>query len=517
MFPAFTRIEPPDGIQRAVLPAAARRWLELMRRACFSRLRRLIARWATPLRSANEFTRWRIVAPASCTAYRLTVSHLSRYRFAALGREASWPAGRAKQIVYYIQSFPTLNETFIQREIAALGRAGMPVQVIAHKGKDAKLLGPDALTLQARTIYLQPIRRAELVRRALALFRQRPVIFVSLLLYVLGSRYDIRKSPALDCEVFAYAIHLASVLRTFGASNVHAPWASIDAFIALCAARLLNIPYTVQARAYDIHRHTSAAGLALKLAGAAFVITNSKYNESRLRPLLAPGTQSKIRVIYNGLPLDRFHAARNRTPDSHTIRILLVASFVEPKGMEYLLMACKILRDRGYPVRCEIVGGKNAGEMNYYIAVRKLHKRLGLEKEVLFSGRQPFACVFEKYRQADVFVFPAVTAQHGGRDITPNVILEAMAMELPVVSTNSGAIPEIIEDGVSGILVPPRDEQALADAIIRLRTDPALAGALAANARRRIEERFDIDKNIVRFVALFRDGAQKPGDERRGT
>jgi glycosyltransferase involved in cell wall biosynthesis len=186
------------------------------------------------------------------------------------------------------------------------------------------------------------------------------------------------------------------------------------------------------------------------------------------------------------------------------MKILSVANLVEPKGLEYLLTACKILQDRGYPVHCEIIGPRVTYSMNYYIKLQKLRRALELEREFRFLGAQPFARVLEKYREFDIFVLPAVIAEDGSGDVTPNVVIEAMAMELPVISTRSRGIPELVEDGVSGILVSPRDEEALARAIMRLMEDKELRKKLGHNARKRVEERFDISKNIGEFVALFK-------------
>ncbi|HUK40057.1 MAG TPA: glycosyltransferase, partial [Candidatus Acidoferrales bacterium] len=123
--------------------------------------------------------------------------------------------------------------------------------------------------------------------------------------------------------------------------------------------------------------------------------------------------------------------------------------------------------------------------------------------EIVFLDRQPFDYVLKRYAAADIFVLPGVTASHGGRDITPNVLMEAMAMKLPVVSTISGAIPEVVENGVSGLLVPPHDEQALAGALVRLIQEPGLRQTYGRNGRRRVEERFDVAKNATAFVSLF--------------
>jgi glycosyltransferase involved in cell wall biosynthesis len=271
----------------------------------------------------------------------------------------------------------------------------------------------------------------------------------------------------------------------------------------MLAARLAGIRYTVQARASDIHRHRSVFGRRERLMGAALVVTNTRYNEAFLRAVLPAHGAPPLRVIYNGIDLSRFHPAPRRHDAHAGHRILCVGRLVEPKGLEYLLRACTLLRDRGVAFECEIVGGRIAHDINYYLHIKRLWRALGLESVVHFVGALPFEQVLTRHAAADVFVFPAVMAPDGRREVTPNVLIEAMAMQLPVVATTIGAIPEIVEDGVSGLLVPPRDEYALADAISRLLHDPALRETLGANARRRIEERFDIRRNIRAYVELF--------------
>jgi glycosyltransferase involved in cell wall biosynthesis len=181
-----------------------------------------------------------------------------------------------------------------------------------------------------------------------------------------------------------------------------------------------------------------------------------------------------------------------------------VGRLIEQKGLIYLLRACRALRDRGYVFTCEIVGGPESPLfINDYVALKKLRKHLQLEDCVNFLGAKTFEQVLEKYGEADIFVLPCVIAGDGSRDITPNVLIEAMAMRLPVISTTVTGIPEIVENEVSGILVPPNNQMALADAIARLLDDPALGKELGAQARKRIEDKFDIEKNIRRYVELF--------------
>jgi glycosyltransferase involved in cell wall biosynthesis len=113
------------------------------------------------------------------------------------------------------------------------------------------------------------------------------------------------------------------------------------------------------------------------------------------------------------------------------------------------------------------------------------------------------------YDSADIFVLPCVVAKNGGRDISPNALLEAMAMALPVVSTTISAIPEIVEDGVSGVLVPPHDAAALAAAIKRLSDDPCLRRRLGQHARAKVKRQFHITKNMAKLGRLY-GGAPVP-------
>jgi colanic acid/amylovoran biosynthesis glycosyltransferase len=259
----------------------------------------------------------------------------------------------------------------------------------------------------------------------------------------------------------------------------------------------------VQARAHDIHRRTYLRGLKEKLDNADFIITNTEYNASYIKSLIGAKAVDKLHVIYNGLRLGQFsHQQQEKT--SPIPRILAVARLIEQKGLIYLLKACRILRDRGHSFTCEIIGGPESPLfMNYYVELKKLHMRLQLDDCVLFLGTQRFEQVLEKYREADIFILPSVIAEDGSRDITPNVLIEAMALKLSVVSTTVTGIPEIVENHVSGILVPPNDENALADAIIKLIHDPNLRKEMGENARKRIEERFDVNKNIRRYLQLF--------------
>jgi glycosyltransferase involved in cell wall biosynthesis/GT2 family glycosyltransferase len=411
---------------------------------------------------------------------------------------------KEKRIAYYIWHFPVPSQTFIQREIAALRKSGLSVEVFADASEDIELLDEKAKSLINSTFYLFPIDEKLLLRYKRYFFLKNPLLFFNLFLYVVFHKYDTHKTFKEDTSIFSKAVYLAGLLKDNNINHVHSPWADRCAFIALIASKLSGASYSVQGRAHDIHRKTYLHAFPEKFDNAEFVITNTQYNKVYLKSSLNSQNGRKIYTIYNGLNLVQFIPHHKQENISKQTRILSVARLIEQKGLVYLLKACKILRERGYSFRCEIIGGPEEPlYINYYLALRKLHRQLGLEECVFFLGAQSIDNVLEEYSNAHIFVLPCVIAEDGSRDISPNSLIEAMAMKLPVISTNVTGIPEIVEDGVSGILVPPHDENALAGAIVKLIENDNLRMELGKNARKRVEERFDIDKNIVKYVALF--------------
>jgi glycosyltransferase involved in cell wall biosynthesis len=307
----------------------------------------------------------------------------------------------------------------------------------------------------------------------------------------------------LDIQVFLRAVFLAGVLKDQNIDHIHVPWADISAFISLVASRLLGVPYSVGARAHDLHRTSFLYALREKFSNAAFVVTHARYNEPYLRKLL-PKQWGKIHVIYTGVRLPQFEPPPKKSTVSTPVKLLCVARLIEQKGLLYLLEACKILKDRRHRFKCQIIGAPEEPlYARYHEDLQRLHKELALEDCVYFLGPRPFAKVLDKYKTADIFILPCVIAEDGSRDITPNALIEAMAMRLPVISTTVTAIPEIVDDGISGLLVPPHNPKALAEAVLRLSSDFELRNRLGEQARAKVESVFDINKNASGYVDLF--------------
>ncbi len=211
-----------------------------------------------------------------------------------------------------------------------------------------------------------------------------------------------------------------------------------------------------------------------------------------------PSLNTKLHCIHHGLDLLEFEFRPSRMATRETPVVLAVARLVEKKGLGHLLTALDILRKRGRCVRAEIIGdGPLRGTLESQI------RGLGLTDVVEFLGAQPHENVRLAYGRASLFVLPCTVAENGDRDGIPNVLLEAMASGVPVVSTEISGIPELIESERHGLLVPPNDPVRLADAMDRVLASAELPERLARTARSKIEAEFSLDHGTARLLAAF--------------
>jgi colanic acid/amylovoran biosynthesis glycosyltransferase len=197
---------------------------------------------------------------------------------------------------------------------------------------------------------------------------------------------------------------------------------------------------------------------------------------------------ARVHRIYNGLDLDQFPY---ESPEHRPARIVTVGRLVEKKGVADLVEACAVLHGRAVAFHCDIVG---TGPLEPEL--RDLIRRLGLEERVRLLGPRPRSEVIAHVRRAAVFA-------DGDRDGLPTVLVEAMALGTPCVSTDVTGIPELLRPDDGGLIVPQHDPRALATALERLLADPALRVRLATRARRRVEAEFDIRRTTARLRAIF--------------
>lgn len=396
-------------------------------------------------------------------------------------------------LVYIIGTYPGLTTTFIDRELRAFRARGVDVRVISVYNPSIKL-SADQEELRSITTYLLPVSWGRFLRGNLRFCLTRPAAYFGTLFTLLTSRHPNLAARLKTILHFAEGVYAAEQIRQAACDHIHAHFVDRAATMALVASRLLNIPYSVTAHANDIY--VNPVLLDLKLSQASFVTTCTGYNRRHLEREY--GLNGKLYCFYHGLELEEYQPG---TPAAAgTPLITSVGQLKEKKGFAYLLEACRILKDQGYAFHCQIIGeGPLRADLQ-----RKIQD-FCLEKHVTLRGAIPHENVIEALRDSALFVLPCVTASDGDRDGIPNVILEAMAMQLPVVSTEHSGIPEVVTNGVNGLLVPAGQAQPLAQAMAKLLDEADLRQQMGVRGRQMVQENFDAMTNAERLLQKMRE------------
>jgi glycosyltransferase involved in cell wall biosynthesis len=413
-------------------------------------------------------------------------------------------ASAAPVIGIVVKRWPRLSETFVASEILGLERAGLRLRIYALMDPHEPTAHGMINEVEAPVSYLRTGTRADLsvlFAAQLALLRAAAWRYVRTLGYVVARRRH--RSTFIH---FFEAARLVALVREHGVSHVHAQFAHGPTSVAHFAHLLSDIPFSFTGHAKDIYLSAPDL-LAVKIAAARFVATCTAHNVAYLRELAAPSDQSKIHLVYHGVATGRFRPApgpsvpRESAKTAAPIRMISVGRLVEKKGFTHLIRACALLRDRGRHLVLSIYGtGPQRDELTDLIGA------LGLRDVVQLQGSRTQKELIDLYRESDLFVLSPYILDSGDRDGIPNVLMEAMSSGLPVVATCVSGIPELIEHDRSGLLVPPRDEIALAAALERLLDPvhgPRLRARLGSGGRHRVVEHFDADLHLTRMVQLL--------------
>jgi glycosyltransferase involved in cell wall biosynthesis len=414
------------------------------------------------------------------------------------------------RVGYVLKRFPRLSETFVLNELLELERQGVEVVVFSLLRPPEEPRHARLFELAAPLHYLPGGSLLDGWRVGAAdgtagggTVAKRPL--TALLAEAEGPWPPLLNGKDADAVATLHlkAATVALLAQAHRLDHLHAHFASDATTVALLAGRLAGLPVSFTAHARDIyHRYTDpgadAAMRRAKLAEARFVVTVSDYNRRHLEAL-ARGTPARIHRLHNGLDLGR---VRPRAKPREPGRFLAVGRLIEKKGFIHLIEACRELARLGRPFLVEIVG---EGPERERLAAATA--AVGLGQAVRLLGALPQEALLERLARASAMVLPCVVGASGDRDGLPTVLLEALATATPAISTTLGGIDEVIEDGVSGLLVPPGDGKALAAAMARLADDPLLAAAMGAAGRERAEAAFDLARNVARLRRLFAGAA----------
>jgi glycosyltransferase involved in cell wall biosynthesis len=401
-------------------------------------------------------------------------------------------ADNGRAIAYVIGTYPLLTTTFIDREIDLLRQLGLEITVVSLR-RPHGALSPGQRRRVGDVRYVLPVPPVALARSHLWFMLHRPSAFWGTLAHLLTRPHRSVWSRVKTLLHFGEGVHVAHMLRSGRRHrHLHAHFVDRAATVALVAGRLLDLPFSATAHANDIY--VDPVLLAEKLTAAEFVVTCTGYNADHLASAVGEDSDAEVLCIHHGVDVDRFAPPPHRA--AGTPVVLAVGQLKEKKGFSYLVEACGILRDRGHELECRIVGEGPQRD----VLEAEIHAR-SLDGTVALYGALDHDAVVAQYRAATVFCLPCVTGADGDRDGIPNVILEAMAMELPVVSTRHSGIPEAVLDGSTGSLAPPGDAPALADALANLLDDPQTATTMGRRGRQVVAAKFDVATNAEKLVA----------------
>lgn len=416
-------------------------------------------------------------------------------------------------VAYVLLYYPYPSETFVANEIARLRGLGVAVDVCAllplkrWYGVDVDET-PDRPSLRAQGFLSAGFWRAQAAFIASGPRKYGRLLWRSL---VQGGR-----SPAAVAKqlvIFLRAVNLAWQLRGQGVRVVHSHFASLPSLGGLAVSRLLNVPFTLTAHAYDIFQKPDLVPLVT--SHARRVVAISQVNRERLLTLCPTLEPDRIEVIHCGVDLKAFSPARLDYERPEHIRILSVGRLAPKKGHRVLLEACRRLHDFGLSFECDIVGdGPLRAELLQTV------QRLGLQGHVRLRGHLPPKAVAECLRHSDIFVLPCLVDANGDRDGIPVSLMEAMATELSVVSTPVSGVPELVRHGRNGLLVNPEDPLALAAALMALARNPWLRRTLGERARQTVAAEFNAARSAAQMESVFQrvsNGRAMPGPSRAST
>ena len=410
-------------------------------------------------------------------------------------------------IGYVLKRFPRLSETFILNEILELERQGFRVEVFSllrppPEGRHALLA-----ELKANVTYLPSSSSLEKIRLHQGLEEQS----TDLLNLQSGksengpSLFNGKSSQEI-ATLHLKAMTVATLAQSRGVDHLHAHFASDATTVALLAARLSGLPFSFTAHARDIfHTYTTVAAdnamRRAKIAEAAFVATVSDYNRAHLRRL-APAQANHIHRLYNGIDLTRFTP---KPAAAETGLIVAVGRLIEKKGFGDLISACAILKNTGAAFRCQIIG-----DGPLHDSLQNKIRQTGLEDVVEIAGPQPQERLVGMLQKASVAVLPCIVSESGDRDGLPTVLLEAMALGLPVVTTTVSGGPEIVVHGQTGLLVEPGDTVGLAASIEALLQSPETITRMGRAGRQRAETLFSLTESVRTLSGYFAHSLAKP-------
>ena len=399
------------------------------------------------------------------------------------------------KIAYIVSHYPKVSHSFIRREILALESLGASVERIAIRGWDEPAPDPEDQREAMRTRYVLRGGAFSMARALVKMIVTRPRRVLRALSLVTELANKSERSLPYHIAYLAEASVICSWIEGLGVDHLHAHFGSNPTEVAMLAGLLAQKPYSFTAHGTVETDHPQFIGIGQKIVRSSFAVAVSSYGRAQLMRWVEARHWAKIHVVHCGVER-KFYADSDASP-SISARFVCVGRLSAEKGQLLLLTAMRSLFDRG--ITCELVlagDGEMRGEIEAKLA------ELGLQKHVHITGWISGDRVREEIMASRALVLPSFA------EGLPAVIMEAMTLRRPVVSTYVGGIPELVQQGKTGWLVPAGDVDQLSRAMeICLRTEPTQLQEMGEAARDVALRQHDVLVEAAKLLRLFQ-GAQ---------
>lgn len=398
---------------------------------------------------------------------------------------------RPRRVLYVVSLFPSWSETFIVREIRTMIDHGIDVRIVSLKRPSDSLVQADAAALLDRV--RQPQRLPAALWNVLRALFTHPLRVTGAATAIVADTWRTPLVLLKSLVALARGLEHLQWLRRFAPQFIHAHWSTYPSTAAWVLSRAIGCPFGFTCHAHDVfvNRHM----LPRKIDDAALAVTISQHNIDWLDRNVSSLALRKLEIVHCGVDLEQivWHP-QGRAGN----RILGVGRLAPEKGFDTLIEALALLHAGGTSFHCTLIGEGPSRK-----TLQTLIERHGLHAQVELAGALPQEAVRAALNEATVFALPCQIAANGSRDGIPVALMEAMAAGCPVLSCPVSGVPELIGDGVHGLLAPERDAAAFARALKRLLQDEPLRRRLAVAARHRIELEFDARKEASKLHRLM--------------
>lgn len=408
--------------------------------------------------------------------------------------------GPTLSIAYLCAQYPAISHTFVLREILALRRLGVQVATFSIRRTGAEhLLAQADRDAFASTYAILPPRWGKLLAAHAALAARAPRTYLTSLIAATRRARPGLRGRLWQLFYFVEAVVVWNECRRQGVRHIHVHMANVASDVALLTSEIGSAVEPERPWSWSFTLHGPAElfdvghyGLAEKVHRARFVVCISDFTRSQLMALSDPEAWDRLQVIHVGIPIAQFTRSETSTGPANPARILFIGRLVPEKGHAVLLEALALLGQRGHDVE-----GVLAGDGSHRATLEQVAQQLGIADRVSFPGAVGQEEIHDLYASASIFCLPSFA------EGVPGVLMEAMAMELPVVSTRITGVPELIENERTGLLVSPGRADLLADALERLLLDPQRCRRLGTAARETVVREFNSERSAEQLHELL--------------